>query len=72
MIHIVVTKHLVLMERTKVVLDRSACYMHPVLEICVPGLFVGTVQGGPEPSIDDLDIVQEWRDLQEYAALARR
>ncbi len=62
--HLIVTKDLVCSEFGWVY-DRHGFFLDDV-GVLWPGDRVGELRHGPDLPIDDLDIVDQWRELQEW------
>ncbi len=67
MIHLVVTKHLVYYPEILGVYERPGCVITPYLFMMEPPKRLGSLASGPNLPID-LDIIEEWKDLQEYVS----
>ncbi len=65
MTHYVITKHLVYQSPRQAVVDRESYRIGPVL---YGSGYLGKLWDGPLLPIDDLDIIEEWKDLQEYVS----
>jgi len=69
-IYLIATRDLLCNSVSHAVFERKTCKMMAGM-LCA-GQFLGFLESGPDLPIMDLDIIQQWRDLQEYAASTAR
>lgn len=73
-IRLIATRHLVLVINFGWVYERSGCHVENYfgLPVFCPGECLGFITSGPDLPIDDLDIIHEWSDLQDYVSSKSR
>ncbi len=70
MLHLIETEHLVCDPDYGTVWARGDTRIINICgeSFCIVVHYLGSLRGGPDSTTDDLDIIQEWRDLQEFVS----
>ncbi len=63
---VIATKHLICFPRARGVFERASCFT--LYGYLFPGTYLGGIDSGPNCFIDDLDIISEWQQIQEFVS----